>query len=70
MAKNLFAQTPDVTPAPDLGLQVYVATLKSELERIGWATTAYDRADATRAHSLATQLLDHVRQLNERVPQP
>ena len=53
---------PDATP--DLGLQVYVATLKSELEPVGWTSTAYDRDGASRTYSLATQLLDHVRILN------
>jgi hypothetical protein len=53
---------PDATP--DLGLQVYAATLKSELERTGWTSTAYDRDGASRTYSLATQLLDHVRILN------
>jgi hypothetical protein len=65
MAKIL-AHTPDATPTPELGLQLYIATLESELERFGWTSTAYDRADAIRTHSLAVRLLDDVRQLNER----
>jgi hypothetical protein len=65
-----FAHTPDATPTPDLGLQAYIATLKSELERFGWLSTAYNRTDATRTYILATQLLDYVRQLNDVTRQP